>query len=124
MAGSFRNIGGKRTGRPMLDNGGSERRLQVFVDAIDRGGKDKRGVELDLSADLGSRERLGGCIGFLSSMGERTAEWAPDDVTKVTSALFGAAFAHTPLRTTSMSVRHGATVLSWTKRVICCLDWP
>ncbi|KAF8509002.1 hypothetical protein BU17DRAFT_70617 [Hysterangium stoloniferum] len=41
----------------------------VFVDAIDHGGKrnDKRGVELDLSPDLGSRDRLGGCIGFLAT---------------------------------------------------------
>ncbi|KAF8521932.1 hypothetical protein BU17DRAFT_64660 [Hysterangium stoloniferum] len=38
--------------------------LQVFADVIDCR-NDKGGVELDLSADLGSRERLGGCIGFL-----------------------------------------------------------
>ncbi|KAF8498880.1 hypothetical protein BU17DRAFT_72283 [Hysterangium stoloniferum] len=81
-----RNITGKRTGWPMRDNGGFERRLQVFVDAIDRRGKrnDKIGMELHIRTDLGSRERLNGCIDFL-----HTAEWAPGDVARVTSELFG-----------------------------------
>ncbi|KAF8521235.1 hypothetical protein BU17DRAFT_88141 [Hysterangium stoloniferum] len=70
-----RNITGKRTGWPMRDNGGFERRLQVFVDAIDRRGKrnDKIGMELHIRTDLGSRERLNGCIDFLSPMDERTS---------------------------------------------------
>ncbi|KAF8509009.1 hypothetical protein BU17DRAFT_70624 [Hysterangium stoloniferum] len=78
------HIAGKRTASPMLDNRGFERHLQVPADAIDRGGKrnDKGGVELDLSPDLVSRERLGGCIGVLGT------EWASDDMAKVTSELF------------------------------------
>ncbi|KAF8516000.1 hypothetical protein BU17DRAFT_67655 [Hysterangium stoloniferum] len=79
MGGSLRNIAGKRTGRPMLDNRGSERRLQVFVDAIDRGGKrnDKGGMEVQ-------RERLGGCIDFLVQRSGRLTI-----VDKVMSELFG-----------------------------------
>ncbi|KAF8509006.1 hypothetical protein BU17DRAFT_70621 [Hysterangium stoloniferum] len=56
---------------PVIERRGRRRIIAVsngvFVNAIDRGGKrnDKRGVELDLSLDLGSRDRLGGCIGSL-----------------------------------------------------------
>ncbi|KAF8525543.1 hypothetical protein BU17DRAFT_62691 [Hysterangium stoloniferum] len=87
---------------PVLERRGRRRIIAVsngvFVDAIDRSGKrnDKRSIKLDLSPDLGSRDRLGGCIGFLSSMDEctswpatRTVEWTPDNVAKVPSELFG-----------------------------------
>ncbi|KAF8525541.1 hypothetical protein BU17DRAFT_83793 [Hysterangium stoloniferum] len=59
---------------PVIERRGRRRIIAVsngvFVNAIDRGEKrnDKSGVELDFSLDLGSRDRLGGCIGSLTNV--------------------------------------------------------
>ncbi|KAF8515999.1 hypothetical protein BU17DRAFT_67654 [Hysterangium stoloniferum] len=93
----------------MLDNGGSNGVCKSSQMRLTVGEREMTGgVEEHLSADLGSRERLVEVLAswypfrswnIMQNVGlygrthvmatTRTAEWAPDDVDKVTSELFG-----------------------------------